>query len=95
MRVQDGNVLIQTIVCSSWPAISQVTTQKDWPGVTNVGELPEAYVRQLYAMSSPLPASRHSNLREYGYHIDPDAVMIWPGAYPNLPACCLPLTSTS
>jgi hypothetical protein len=89
LHVQDGNALIQNIICSDWPKTSPILDIKTWPGVTDVSQVSGDFARQLFAMSSQLPDSRHRKLIEQGYHIDPKAIMLWPGAYPKLAAGCL------
>ncbi len=87
-QVADGPVLMANIYLA--PEINELTRAADyrsWPGITDQTELqPDSYLFKLRQMSSRLPASYQSLMRENGFHIGTDAYMLIPGSAPQLVA---------
>ncbi len=81
--VPDGNVLVENIYVSAGGlAISDIHS---WPGVASENELPDAYSRTLFRMSSPIPDSYRSVMTEFGYpQLHPGARMFFPGDQPEI-----------
>jgi hypothetical protein len=82
MEVPDGNVLVENIyVATSGLDIPDVSA---WPGVSSEDELPDQYAKTLFRMSSPIPDSYRSVMREFGYRLESGARMFFPGEEPSL-----------
>jgi hypothetical protein len=82
MSVPDGNVLVENIyVTTSGLNIPDVNS---WPGVSSESELPDRYSPTLFQMSSPIPESYRSVMREFGYQLEDGARMFFPGDQPDL-----------
>ncbi len=84
MRVPDGNVLVENIFISDHILKESITDPKRWEGVRPSTKLASDYARKLRAISSPLPASYRAMMREDGYELADDAVMMIPGMTPEL-----------
>lgn len=81
LRTSDGEVLIENIFIDGGAA--RVADARGWGGIT--GETPlRGYAARLREMSSPLPESYHSAIREAGYSLSNDARMFFPGATTEL-----------
>lgn len=75
MAVPDGNVLIENIYFKSDTGI---TVGRDWAGVTSPWELSDQYSQKLLEMSSIIPDSYRSVMREFGYKLDMGVRMFFP-----------------
>jgi hypothetical protein len=84
IETADGPVLIENIFLSPGVLAEPIAEPRTWPGVGPKTELPPGYARVLREMSSPLPASYRQSLDDAGYRFDEDAVMLLPGATPEL-----------
>lgn len=84
MRVPDGNVLVENIFISDNILKESITDPKRWGGVRPGTKLQTDYARKLRAISSPLPASYRAVMREEGYELADDALMMIPGMTPEL-----------
>ncbi len=84
MRVPDGNVLVENIFISDHILKDPVADPKRWEGVRPATKLASDYARKLRAMSSPLPAGYRAMMREEGYELADDAVMMIPGTTSEL-----------
>lgn len=84
LRVPDGNVLVENIFISDNILKEPITDPKRWGGVRPGTKLQTDYARKLRAISSPLPASYRAMMREDGYELADDAVMMIPGMTPEL-----------
>lgn len=84
LSVPDGNVLVENIFISDNLLAERVNDPRQWPGVTPKTKLRNEYAQKLRAMSSSLPESYRAVMRESGYNLAPDAVMMIPGMTPEL-----------
>lgn len=84
MRVNDGNVLLENIFISERVLPQPVTKAHEWPGVLPDTRLGDNYAKKLRSISSPLPYSYWVMMRESGYHISENAMMMLPGNSPEL-----------
>ncbi|MFN3763248.1 MAG: hypothetical protein ACK4WK_08630, partial [Anaerolineae bacterium] len=84
MRVPDGNVLVENIFISDHILKESITDPKRWEGVRPGTKLASDYARKLRAISSPLPPGYRAMMREEGYELADDAVMMIPGMTPEL-----------
>ncbi|MGQ9468172.1 MAG: hypothetical protein ACUVSG_11135, partial [Anaerolineae bacterium] len=84
MRVPDGNVLVENIFISDHILNAPIADPKRWEGVRPNTKLTSDYARKLRAMSSPIPPGYRVMMREGGYEIADDALMMIPGMTPEL-----------
>ena len=84
MRVPDGNVLVENIFISDHILSERIADPKRWGGVRPKTKLNSDYARKLRAMSSPIPPGYRAMMREGGYEIADDALMMIPGMTPEL-----------
>lgn len=84
MRNQDGNVLVENIFISDKLLDEPIREIKNWGGILPDTRLGNEYARRLRDMSSPLPESYQVLLREGGYNLSQDALMMLPGTSPEL-----------
>lgn len=84
MRVPDGNVLVENIFISDHILSERIADPKRWGGVLPKTKLNSDYARKLRAMSSPIPPGYRAMMREGGYEIADDALMMIPGMTPEL-----------
>lgn len=84
LRVPDGNVLVENIFISDDILAEPISDPHQWSGVLPNTKLRSDYARKLRAMSSPLPDSYRVMMRESGYNISENAVMMIPGMTPAL-----------
>lgn len=84
MRVPDGNVLVENIFISENILKEPITDLKRWGGVRPSTKLVSNYAHKLRDMSSPVPPSYRAIIREMGYDLADDAVMMIPGMTPEL-----------
>lgn len=84
MRVPDGNVLVENIFISDHILSERIADPKRWEGVRPKTKLNSDYARKLRAMSSPIPPGYRAMMRESGYEIADDALMMIPGMTPEL-----------
>jgi hypothetical protein len=82
MSVPDGNVLIENIyIATTGLSIPDIGS---WPGISLGSELPDAYSKALFEMSSIIPQSYRDVIHEFGYQLDSGARMFFPGDQPDL-----------
>jgi DNA-binding transcriptional regulator YiaG len=93
MSVPDGNVLVENIYLR--PGGVAILDVDAWPGVISESELPDQYSRTLFRMSSPIPESYLSVLREFGYRLAPDTHMFFPGDQPEFVELAFTMSGTS
>lgn len=86
MSVPDGHVLVENIFLSESVLTQSIHDPYQWPGITPETELRSDYARKLQAMSSPIPDSYRVMMLESNYHVAPEALMLLPGASPDLVA---------
>jgi len=86
MSVPDGNVLVENIFLSTGILRDEVTDVKNWPGILKNTPLTNEYAEKLRGMSSPIPNSYHDMMRENGYRLNKEALMMFPGTSPKLVA---------
>lgn len=79
MRVPDGNILVENIFISENVLKEPITDLKRWSGVRPSTKLASNHAHKLRAMSSPVPPSYRALIREMGYDLADDAVMMIPG----------------
>lgn len=85
LAVRDGNVLFENIFIAD--EFEKVGNPQTWCGVTPSCRLNNDYAHRLRDLSSPLPEGYRQMMAEYGYrNLLPDAVMMLPGATPELVA---------
>lgn len=82
MSVPDGNVLIENIYIREGGLA--IADPNSWPGVSSGNELPDTYSQRLFNLSSEIPSSYNSVMREFGYQLADDAKMFFPGDNPEL-----------
>src|SRR5690606_34782173 len=83
LKTQDGNILLANIFMSD--EITVPTHAAQWPGINAQTPLsPDKYLYKLRKMSSILPDSYHSLLKESGFGIQPRTYMLLPGNSPDL-----------
>lgn len=79
MRVPDGHVLVENIFISDQILSQPVGNPKQWEGVLPKTKLLSEYANKLRSISSPLPESYRTVMRENGYNIASGALMMIPG----------------
>lgn len=84
MHVPDGNVLVENIFISDHILSERIADPKRWEGVRSRTKLNSDYARKLRTMSSPIPSGYRVMMRESGYEIADDALMMIPGMTPEL-----------
>lgn len=84
MAVPDGRVLVENIFLSDRVLTTAVHDLSQWPGITPSTNLADDYASKLRAISSPLPESYRATMVEHGVYLSRDAVMLLPGANPEL-----------
>jgi len=84
MAVPDGNVLVENIFISDNLLEEEITDPHRWKGVLPTTKLRNKYAEKLRNMSSPIPESYRVMMREAGYDIAENAVMMIPGMTPGL-----------
>ena len=82
MSVPDGNVLIENIYVTTGGL--HIPDVHSWPGISSDSGLPDAYSKTLCQMSSVIPSSYRDEMLEYGYQLDSQARMFFPGDQPDL-----------
>ncbi|MDF2628306.1 MAG: hypothetical protein K0R39_2137 [Symbiobacteriaceae bacterium] len=95
MAVPDGHVLVQNIFISDTVLTEPIADLRRWPGILPETVLTDEYARKLRAISSPLPDSYRAMIVESGYRLDPRAVMMLPGASPDLVSMGLQISSAT
>ena len=84
MTTDDGPVLVENIFISDRILPQPIGDVYRWPGVRPKTRLANKYAAKLRAISSPVPESYRVMMLEMGYNIAADAVMLLPGATPEL-----------
>ena len=84
MSVPDGKVLVENIFISDNLLEEVITDPHRWSGVLPNTRLRNNYAKKLRAMSSPIPDGYRAMMREAGYDIAENAVMMIPGMTPAL-----------
>jgi len=86
MAVADGKVLVENIFISDEILTEPVQDPFYWGGITAQTPLRNDFAVKLRAISSPVPESYRTMMFECNYHIEPEALMLFPGANPDLVA---------
>lgn len=76
MAVPDGNVLVENIYVREGGV--SVPDAHAWPGISSDSQLSDPFSKTLLNMSSPIPDSYLSVMKEFQYHLDPGAKMFFP-----------------
>jgi uncharacterized protein YegL len=84
MSVRDGAVLVENIYIAQEMLRTPVPDWKEWKGVLRPNDLIDEYARFLFQLSSPIPETYRENINNYGYHLQPGAVLFFPGAQSEL-----------
>jgi hypothetical protein len=84
LAVPDGNVLVENIFVSDQVLHTPTENVRAWRGIGGSTSLGSDYACKLRRMSSTLPDSYRRSLAESGYHLEPDALMLFPGTSPEL-----------
>jgi Mg-chelatase subunit ChlD len=84
MRNDDGNVLIENIYVGSDFSKKAITDIEAWPGIQSENELNGSWARQLFRMSSQLPASYTTVIEREGYSLQAGSRMLIPCASKDL-----------
>lgn len=84
LTVDDGAPLIENIYFADGMLRKLVRDWREWGGVTRAGDLVDEYARYLFKLSSPLPETYRQNLNNYGYHLQPNAALFFPGIHNDL-----------
>jgi len=84
MSVPDGAVLVENIFVTDKALTAPITDPKGWGGVTGETALASPYAETLVRMSSDIPPTYASVMREMGYKLDPGAKMFFPGNAPEI-----------
>jgi len=84
MSVPDGNILVENIFISDNILSERINDPHQWSGVLSNSKLNTNYARKLRSTSSPLPDSYRIMMRESGYNIADNAMMMIPGMTPAL-----------
>jgi hypothetical protein len=84
IRNTDGPVLVENVFVGTDLTREPITDIRHWPGVLSPDSLTTDYLRDLYDMSSPLPASYAGEIRTFGYGLQPGAKMLIPAQSPEL-----------
>ncbi|MCW5873713.1 MAG: VWA domain-containing protein [Anaerolineales bacterium] len=79
MACADGRVLVENIFISDDILDEDIDDPTEWRGVTSGSELSNPYAEKLRALSSKLPESYQTIMRESGYSLEKDALMLLPG----------------
>lgn len=79
---KDGHVLIENIYINDKFDIRDDI--KQWPGVIRTQQLSDEYANTLRNWSSPIPVSYRSMMKEMGYQIKDNTVLLLPGKNPEL-----------
>ena len=79
MKVPDGNVLVENIFISNDILSEPIKDISWWPGINATTKLNNKYARKLRELSSPIPPNIHEVMVEDGFHLDEDAIMLFPG----------------
>lgn len=86
MSVKDGNVLIENIFISDDVLEQEIEMPKRWPGIRENTKFKDAYGYKLQRMSSVIPESYRSMMREANYNLAMGSLLMFPGANPDLVA---------
>jgi hypothetical protein len=84
MANDDGNVLLENIYVGPDLTNGPIGDIQSWPGITEVAELRNAYAKKLFQMSSSLPETYASMIRDEGYGLRPGCRMLIPGSSSEL-----------
>lgn len=86
MSVPDGNILVENIFISDTILPETKIDPTKWPGILPDTPLTSDYAQKLLKMSSPIPESYRTMMRENNYQLAPNALMLLPGVSPELVA---------
>ncbi|WP_245590366.1 vWA domain-containing protein [Cohnella panacarvi] len=84
MSVRDGNVLIENIFISDDLLAQPIDQPKRWPGVRDDTGFRDDYGHKLKRMSSVIPESYRSMIRESHYNLAAGSLLMFPGTTPDL-----------
>ena len=79
MHTPDGNILVENIFISDTILDEKIPDPRKWLGINPSTVLKNEYAAKLRNMSSPLPESYRLMMREAGYLIGSDSMMMLPG----------------
>lgn len=82
MEVADGKVLVANQFVSDELKVS-VEDATTWPGYKAGDEVGSPYGNRLLSFSSPLPETYREKMLNYGYSIEPETMMMYPGIKPE------------
>jgi hypothetical protein len=86
MSVPDGKILVENIFLSTNLLEDEKIDVKNWAGITPETKLLNEYAEKLRGMSSPIPESYQMMMKENGYRLNKEALMMFPGTSPDLVA---------
>jgi hypothetical protein len=75
----DGPVLLENVLVDDHALREPVLDIHAWPGVRSSDELVGTSARELFDLSSTIPASYRRSLADRGYHLQPGARLFFPG----------------
>ncbi|WP_394613594.1 VWA domain-containing protein [Lentzea sp. JNUCC 0626] len=84
MAFPDGPVLVENVFFDADALHRPVTDPYEWPGVVSEDDLSGDTAKQLFSMSSPIPASYLNLFSDKGYSLRPDARLMFPGDTPEM-----------
>lgn len=84
MSVKDGNVLIENIFISDDVLEQEIEFPKRWQGVRDDTVFKDDYGEKLRRMSSVMPESYRSMMRESNYNLAMGSLLMFPGTNPDL-----------
>jgi hypothetical protein len=79
LSVPDGPVLVENIFISDKVLAGPVPDTAQWPGILPDTVLSSEYAEVLRRLSSPVPDSYRTMMREHRYQLAPGALMLFPG----------------
>lgn len=84
LRVPDGNVLVENIFISDRLISEPLANPRQWRGIVPQTRFESDYANKLRAISSALPVGYRIMMREMGYQLDDNALMMLPGTSAEL-----------
>jgi|SRR5579883_1227584 len=95
MQVQDGSVLVEHVYVADQMLKKPVQDWEQWEGVTKARQLTNKYARLLFRLASPLPESYRQNINSYGYHLQQNAALFFPGLHMELVRLAFAISSAT
>lgn len=84
LSVGDGKVLIENIYMKQDISKIPIDPVKDWKGFQSEHQLKDEYARALFRHSSFIPESYRLIIQEFGYSIQPNSRLFFPGSTTGL-----------